>query len=369
MEPTDSHTSETPRQTADPGPQPGGSSTLWSRPNWHRLVGFLSGILLAWLVLLSAVSPASASPPGTEQPVEQSTSSTSPFRGSTVTFEQSLAHRTFRPGGQLTYDPYYNLELEFGPKWWPAQNWYLSGWFSLSQELTHSDVTTREDEIWPSDLRLTGGSPSIWTVPGAEINVATEATLILPTSKPSRARTLLTGLEAQLGLSRRFSLLNGLTLAYSGRLQKRFHQFRTSQLRSPRISNCSDLERGCDPFLTTGIRNPSWRQIHTLTVSLQPVDKLSLTATGGVYVDHLYPAHSVDTSWDGPIDNSNTRHTNLWIVDASYQATSWMSVAAGLRTIHPQLAPDSSYYTPVFNRYAEWTADLAVDVPALVNTF
>lgn len=326
--------------------------------------------LVALVASPAGVSEAEASSPERNRPDSGADSdSTSPFRGSTVSLEQSLAHRTLQPAGQLTYDPYYNLELALEPRWWPHDNWYLSGSFSLSQELTHSNVTTKKNELWPSDTSLRGGTPKLFTVPEAEIDVSVGAELQFPTSKPSRARSLVVATGALVGLRRRFSVMKGLNLRYDGRVQKRFHRYQTLSLESPRIDNCADLARGCDPYAHSGRRNPTVRHVHTGSVSFRPLRSLSFSATGGVYVDHLYAAADVDASTGSPVEGSNVRHTAIWLVGTTYQFTDWMSLTGGLRSIHPQLAPDSSYYTPAFNRYAEWRLDASLDVPALVDAF
>jgi hypothetical protein len=327
--------------------------------------------VVALVAALACAPTVAASPPEADRTATQDdeSESKSPFRGSRISFEQSLAHRTLRPGGELTYDPYYNLELEVAPRWWPTDGWYVSGRFSVSQEVTHSNVTTRENELWPSDTRLRTGTPELVTIPGLEVRVSAGAEAVLPTSKPSQARTLQVGAGALLGLSRRFSVLNGLTVSYNGRLQKRFHRYQTRSLETPRISGCADLDRGCEPYAHTGQRNATARHVHLGTVSVRPVEQLSFSATGGVYVDHLYPAADAEVSADSPIEDSSIRHTALWLLDATYRPVEWMSVTGGLRSVHPQLAPDSSYYTPIFNRYAEWRLDMSVDVPALVGAF
>ncbi len=326
--------------------------------------------LLLLVAMLAVPTSLEAAPPETDQPAgEEDSESTSAFRGSSISFEQALAHRTMRPGGELTYDPYYNLELQLAPRWWPTDDWYVSGRFSVSQELTHSNVTTREDELWPSDTRVRTGTPSLVTIPGAEINVSAGAEMVFPTSKPSQARTLNLATGVLVGLSRKFSVMKGLSLSYNGRLQKRFHRHQTRTLETPRIGGCADLERGCDPYAHTGQRNSSVRHIHLGTVSFSPLEQLSFSATGGVYVDHLYDIAEADVSASSPVEGSRVRHTNLWVLSTTYRPTGWMSLTGGLRSIHPQLSPDSDYYSPMFNRYAEWTLDVSVDVPSLVGAF
>ena len=88
-----------------------------------------------------------------------------PWRGSQVILGQAVSALSLDRSAELTYNPYYAMSLVFAPMWWATDWLALRGQFALAWEVTNSDITTREDEIWASDLTLGASVPEVWTVP------------------------------------------------------------------------------------------------------------------------------------------------------------------------------------------------------------
>jgi hypothetical protein len=109
-----------------------------------------------------------------------------PFRGSTLTFDQSITTQTADVGTTpQTYAPLYELGFSLRPRYWFDKHWVLRGRFDYSKQVitnnqqaadyattkNYADVfgdvwtdflyTTRLDSLWPGTLIL-AGPRAIW---------------------------------------------------------------------------------------------------------------------------------------------------------------------------------------------------------------
>lgn len=71
-----------------------------------------------------------------------------------VSFAQSFNLRGFRRDSQLTYDPTYTWTLSVGPRWNVRERVSLGARQDATLELTESDVTTRQRQVWLDDTRF-----------------------------------------------------------------------------------------------------------------------------------------------------------------------------------------------------------------------
>jgi len=51
----------------------------------------------------------------------------------------------------------------------------------------------------------------------------------------------------------------------------------------------------------------------------------------------------------------------------SFRPIDLLEVSVGYSALHPQLAPDSTYYAPFFNRYSIFFVDLKLQAEGLVS--
>jgi hypothetical protein len=116
-----------------------------------------------------------------------------PFRGSTLTLDQSITTQTADVGATpQTYAPLYELWLSFRPRYALDKHWSLRGRFDYSKQLTNNQqsgdyATTKNQEdifgdIW-TDLVYSTELDPIW--PGTTVQVGPRA--LWPTSQPSQA--------------------------------------------------------------------------------------------------------------------------------------------------------------------------------------
>ena len=71
-----------------------------------------------------------------------------------VSFAQSFNLRGFRRDSQLTYDPTYTWTLSVSPRWNVRERISLGARQDATLELTESDFTTRQRQVWMDDTRF-----------------------------------------------------------------------------------------------------------------------------------------------------------------------------------------------------------------------
>ena len=212
------------------------------------------------------------------------------------------------------------------------------------------------------------GYAPVVTIPVVDIAVSADLALQVPTSKVSRARTLALGIGPGVRLSRSFDLLGGLSVGYSLRAQPLIHRTTTAELETPLIPGCSASNGGCDAYLHSGVRNAQFRLQQLFYVSARMLDWLSLSVTYGLWIDWLYPIDIEDPRISAEtIEPQNRRYASVWEVEVLFSPMKALKIGVGTSTLGPQLAPDSSYYNPFYNRYTTIFVDLHLDVAGLIS--
>lgn len=290
-----------------------------------------------------------------------------PYRGSGANLRTTVSALSFDESAELDYNPYVESTVDLSAVWWFTDWLNTSASMGFSRELTTSDVTTQAGETWPSDLFLGVGFSRFANVRLLNIDLSGSLGAQLPISPSSQARTLLVGVTPSLSGVRRFDLLGGLTLGYSYRASKYFHEYTTSERETPLITSCASAGRGCEPFLNTGVRNVSWRQAHTGSVSLGIVDTLALSVSTSVFIDDLYGGAADERVSFVAQEPTDTRHSIAYNLGLSYAPMPSLSVGIGASTVNGQLAPNGSYQTAFFNRNTTLYLDVGLDVAGLVG--
>ncbi len=289
-----------------------------------------------------------------------------PWRGSQVVFSNSFSLISLDPSQELTYNPSYSMVFGFKPRWWFGEKMYLAASLDVTRELTQADDTTYAREALLGDLGLTFGVSRLWTVPVAGIDLSGDITVTLPTSKASQARTLVMGIGPRLRLSRNFPLLKGLVAGFNLRATPYFHRYTTAETESPLIANCQASEAGCGAFLNSGVRNSLFRLTGSLDASLAIFDWLGVSLAFGEAIDWLYGIGSGDDQVSFvPVEPQDQRYLSFFELGVSFSPLAFLDAAVTLITYAPQLAPDSSYYNPFFNRYTIVSLDLIFKLEGL----
>jgi hypothetical protein len=334
--------------------------------------------LAAFLLLTLPVFPAAARAHPTQDKKEEekggllrqaslfTEASKVPWRGSQLVLRNALSAVSLDRSAEQTYNPYYAMTWSFRPWWWFGDRLFVRAQLDVIHELTEPDETTFEREALLDDLRLVAGGSGLWTIPVVGVHLSADLALILPTSKASLARTLVLGVGPGLRLSRAFPLLGGVVVGYNLRVTPYFHRYSTAERETPLIPGCSSS--GCDVYLNTGKRNPVARLAQTVDVSVRFLDWLGASLVVGHAVDWLHGLGEAPTevSFEA-VDDQGARYLTFLELTASFRPVDVLEIGVGYSALHPQLAPDSSYYVPFFNRYSVLFVDLKVHADALVS--
>ncbi len=331
------------------------------------------------LLLLGAAGPVAAQEAGPaaggegggeinlEAPVE-SGEELAPWRGSEFSYRNVATVSGMDPSAELTWNPYWAMEFGFRFRWYFDEHWFAGARVDVTREVTEADDTTYAGEAWVGDLLLTGGGSRFVTIPGVGIDLSADVTLTLPTSKLSQARTLYLGIGPNVRLSRGWTLGGDWSAGYHVRFNSYLHGATTAERETPLIPTCASSGQGCEAFVNTGLRNAQWRVQHGVDLSYQPLEWLGLSVAFEHIVDWLYPLEADDprVSWENE-SPTDLRHASAFEAEVTFTPWPALAIGVGYSTISPQLAPDSTYYNPFYNRYTTLYLDLRLQIEGLVD--
>ncbi len=344
-------------------------SSLLALKHYVAVTGFAICFSLSLAPEASAVELSSETPSddSTEAEVQASEKKDKPnfagsWEGSMIQYRNEVSVLSFDRDAELTYNPYYAMELRIDPRWNYGRYLYITAKFKLVQEITDSDQTTMKREPVLDDFKIEIGAKNIITIPVLDIGITPTLGFIAPTSKKSQASTLILGTTLGLTLSRRFQVLSGLSLIYGVYGAKYFHQYTTAQFAAP-VVPCSGAD--CEAYLNTGRRNNSWRVTNAFMASIDFTSYIGLGIGAFVVNDFLYPSEDSDDVSYEPQTPSNRRDYFIFEIDLHGKPIPSFDsfiVKIGATGFNPQLSPDSTYYTPFFNRYTMFFLDLRLEL-------
>jgi hypothetical protein len=317
-----------------------------------------------------AAAPTAEAPPGGEISLEAEApeEELAPWRGSEIIYTNEVSIAGLDRSAELTWNPYWAMTWIFKPRWWFDEIFYVGARLDLSREITEADDRTLAGETWVHDLLLSAAARRFVTIPEAEIDVSADLVLTLPTSKISRSRTLNLGLGPGLRVDRTFELIGDLSIGYHVRFTSFLHRYTTAELETPLIPGCARSESGCEEFLNTGERNVRWRVQHGIDLSWDPLEWFGVSAGFEHFVDWLYAFQGEDPSLSaGTNEDTDRRYRSAFSAEATFTPWAPIQIGIGYSTISPQLAPDSTYYNPFYNRYSTLYLDLRLEVDGLVE--
>lgn len=287
------------------------------------------------------------------------------WTGTGVSLRNTVSKNTLDEGAEPDYNPYYAISLGLAPRF-NIDDIYLRAGLSVVQEITQGSATA-DNRALLSDLTLGVGASPLFEDDLTGIRTGIAFDVQLPTSEASQTRTLIIGLRPSVSVSRTFDLLSGLTIGGSGSVTRFEHEETTARRDGPTIRGCSEGAAGCDPFLNTGVRNAEWRLVGGLSLSLGVTEWMGLSTSASVIQDYLHdeltdPRTSLET-----VPQADTRELMSYDVAASFSPPGPVNVTVGMATTNPQLAPDSTYYEPFYNRYTTFYLDLRLDLGTLLE--
>ena len=301
-----------------------------------------------------------------------------PWRGSAITYENTVSALSLNRGADLTYNPYYAQSFSFRPRYFILDELSVGGRLDLEIELTTSDDTDRARQWIVSDLMLDAAYAPRWMkIPVVGVEVSPSLMLGFPTSIVSRGRSMVMSLGPGFSLKRSFDLLKGrflksIGLVYSFRGTKYLNEYTTAQLDTSNVCSPATTNANNPGCLHSGVRNVSWRLTNSFGVEVGVMEKLTLSASVMLMNDLLYGLEGETVSAEGTpsvelSDASVSHRASTWVVaDVSYEVLDWLSLSLGVSNFYPQLKADSTYYGP-FNRYTAFYFDMTVPVDKFVT--
>lgn len=291
-----------------------------------------------------------------------------PWRGSGFGYRTTIGTAGLDKGQDITWNPYVASTFGLSPRWHLGDLLVLGADVDWTREHTQADGTTFADETLIGDVKGTVAATGLVKVPWVGIDIGLGLEVTAPTSKASQARTLLLGLGAGLDLSRSFDLLEGIQLGWTSRMARRFHRYTTSERATPLVPGCLSATGGCDAFLNTGLRNSQWRMVHAASLQVSVTRWLSASVASGTVTDWLYGlADTPEAASFTPQEAPKARYASFFEASLGLSLGGAMDIALGLVTSSPQLAPDSSFYNPFYNRHSAVFLDLRCDLDGVVS--
>ena len=283
--------------------------------------------------------------------------STQDFRGSTLSVSNAVSYGTIDKSQDLSYNPFVNSTITFAPRYWMTPRFFVASSFNLTREWTEQDDTTYREETRLSDFTLRIGNIlhrydfGLLTFVGTGVR--------LPTSLFSQARTMNASVNGVIALIQ--SLSNWGSVSYALTLAHNNFRYTTGEIETPRIGSCLGTPdaANCAQFLNTGVRNAPWTVTHSASFNYFPTSWLFFSTSVSFIESHLFPQRIDNTSVSYVAQEPmNKRYLVSYSSEIDLQPTPWLVVALMANTFNPQLAPNSTYYQPFFNRNTTFMLDL-----------
>jgi len=290
-----------------------------------------------------------------------------PWRGSVLTWRNVGTALSLQKDAELTYNPYYAMELDLHPRWWFGSIFSVDVDVAVSREITDSDVTTQRGELEWGDVWLGASASRFYVIPVAGIGLSGGLGVQFPTSKVSKARTQLLALKPSVRVDRQFDVLDGAWVGYGFAVTRFFNESTTSEREAPLIPDCLSADGSCDAYLGMGVRNPAWRMSHGVDLGLDVSRWFGISASASVLMDMLYPMTVDESVSYEPQEDTDRRYVMAYGVEVHSRPLPALGFELGASTVNPQLKPDSSPEKPFFNRYTLVYLDVQFHFGSLVS--
>ncbi len=290
------------------------------------------------------------------------------WRNSTFTYENSFSAISLDKSADLTPNEYYGMSFDFKPRWYFRDDLHLRGRFIMDVELTTPDSQHRRFTI--GDVSFESVYHPTWMkIPVLDIMVVPSMRMALPTSIVSQGRSMLTGLSAQLMFLRQIPVLKGdwlssVGLIFATRGTKEFYSYKVAQI--DERDGCINSSR--PECQHSGNRNRSWRLANLAAASVKVWRSLTFSMNFFFINDFLYEldptTKTLSSGETVAVEGSEINHrASTWMMfDVTYDVFPWLSLSAGTSTYYAQLAPDSTYRTPFFNRATNIYFDVTIPI-------
>ena len=302
-----------------------------------------------------------------------------PWRGSIVSYEHAFSAVSLDKASGQTWNPYYAHSFSIQPQWHFHDYVGLKLRIDVEQELTNSDDTVKRYEWMWSDLNIDVNAGKGYTEKVTGIKINGGLRLGIPASKASQARTMILSLAPMLNVSRKFPVLQGLTIGYSVRFAWQFHQSTTAQYDGTSLS-CGDPDsEACERFLNTGIRNAKNVLVHGPSISLDILDNLSLSFSYTMRRMGLYDLKDEDIYDSGTgaylgtlasgENDITARYGQSFAGEISWNPIDLVGLSLGFSTVYGDLRQNGSKQTPLFNQFTNIYLNISLDIDEITQMF
>jgi len=299
-----------------------------------------------------------------------------------ITWTQSLSAGTLSRGRDLTYNPTYAWNFTAVPRWNFDNGLSLGLLQSVDIELTQSDFTTGERQLWWGDTRLDATYTLPWK-PGGTL-IIPSLLISAPTSLISRAAGRYLGLGGRLLLIKPIPILGGLILgggvSYTGWIAGSYGGSRPdSPFRCNVVNeNNSGDSNSADCPIVGGPTNVQHVLSAGLFGTLIPAAgwqiNLSITGIWNIAAGTGTDCVNIDSGLVCLDDNSPSHVRTLTSFGFSfgYDITTYMTLSLGYSTLafHPDSEGEESEGLPIenpfYNENSQLTLSLQFRVDGLV---
>ncbi len=301
-------------------------------------------------------TPAEAAPEPAKKPAPR------PFAGSALFLQNSMTTNTVLQGQTQYSNPTVESSLFILPRYAINDAFQLRARMIMSYEYTDSDSTTYNREPSLSDTTVQLFYRKIPKLPlGIQPNIALNVGL--PTSKLSRARTLMFSPGATLQLSRPFEKIlgadDGLILANLTYAHPMYTS-RNPEVVDPRPPNSlSCVGGGNCTDLVSGTMNPANTLSYSLLLTVEYGHwSPALFYLGGsqwTYApkDVKNPVDGTTVSGPEGFSPTSVRQTHYFSAWLDYNVNSWLTAEVGFMNQTSALTGSGKYANPFFNQYAD----------------
>lgn len=302
-----------------------------------------------------------------------------PWAGSIVAYEHAFSAISLDKASGQTWNPYYAHSISLQPAWRFHDYVGLKLRIDVEQELTDSDDTVKKYEWMWSDLNVDVNAGKGYTEKVTGIKVNGGIRFGIPTSKASKARTMILSIAPGLTVSKTFDVLEGLTIAYSGRFAWQLHQSTTAEYDGTSLS-CGDPDsESCERFLNTGIRNAKNVLVHGPSISLDILKNLSFSVSYSMRRMGLYdlddekiydPASGTYLTTLEPGENDiSARYGQSFGAEIAWAPIDLVGISLGFSSVYGDLRQNGSRQTPLFNQFTNIYLNLSLDIDEFVQLF
>jgi hypothetical protein len=273
----------------------------------------------------------------------------SPWRGTSFMYRHDVNVMSFDKSKDLTYNPNYSMQYMIAPRYWLGDRLFLSTSLYIVQELTQPDDAKYKNELrWFDSSLLIGGIIHRMNIGPVSTTLIGNTGIRLPLSIYSRAQSMRFGLPVGLSLNNSWKFLQ---FGYGFGYLLNFFKYTTSQTDAPTIQNCINVAYNCDQFSNTGIRNAKMQFTHSMFLNFIPNDKFAFSISATILHRMLHDSVGTEQVNYTPQTPTNSRYVISAMMEVSYQVNDLLQIAVNTWAFNPQLAPDSTYYFPFFNRF------------------